>query len=77
MKTDETAICVATGKVTANAKEICRALAGQGISTLVVHKETAPANLPEYREYSAPADNQHWSGKPGEDLFFNGWKLLF
>lgn len=19
----------------------------------------------------------HWSGKPGQDLFFNNWKLLF
>jgi hypothetical protein len=19
----------------------------------------------------------HWSGQPGQDLFFNGWKLLF
>lgn len=20
---------------------------------------------------------RQWSGRPGEDLFFNGWKLLF
>lgn len=28
---------------------------------------------------TAEPDNapRQWSGKPGEDLFFNGWKLLF
>jgi hypothetical protein len=51
-------------------KEICSELAQQGISAIVKTKgETAPQE-----------DNEQvrqLTGQPGQDLFFNGWKLLF
>lgn len=52
------------------AKDICRSLGKNGISAIVVQKEGSSATDVD----EAP---QHWSGQPGKDLFFNGWKLLF
>lgn len=74
MKTNETVVGIANGKLSAQTKDMCRSLAEKGISCLVVQKEsthTGPV------EPAVAADSQHWSGKPGQDLFFNGWKLLF
>lgn len=70
MKTNEETVGVVVGNATDTTKEICRLLAKKGISTLVVQKE---ASTPEPDE----APTGHWSGQPGKDLFFNGWKLLF
>lgn len=46
---------------------ICQAFAPKNTTTIVKQKEGAE---PE-------TVGSHWSGQPGEDLFFNGWKLLF
>ena len=74
MKTNETVVGIANGKLSAQTKDICRSLAERGVSCLVVQKEnrhTEPA------ETAVVTESHHWSGKPGQDLFFNGWKLLF
>lgn len=53
-----------------SARELCSELAQQGISAIVKTKgEVLPQD-----------DNEHvrqLTGQPGQDLFFNGWKLLF
>jgi hypothetical protein len=36
-----------------------------------VQKESAQQEVEE------PTEHHHWSGQPGKDLFFNGWKLMF
>lgn len=69
MKTNEETVGLVAGNATDTTKDICRSLAKKGISALVVQKEVS---LPEADD--AP---RHWSGQPGKDLFFNGWKLLF
>ncbi len=68
MKTNEETIGLVAGNATDSTKDFCRLLAKKGISAIVVQKETTQ---PEAEE------TQHWSGQPGKDLFFNGWKLLF
>ena len=69
MKKDNETIGLLIGKGDAATREICQCLAKEGIMALVKTKEIAPPD---------PDDaHRHWSGKPGEDLFFNGWKLLF
>ena len=70
MKTNEETIGLVVGNATDATKDICRSLAKKGISALVVQKETSIIEVDD-----APAG--HWSGQPGKDLFFNGWKLLF
>ena len=74
MKTNEETAGVVIGKTTETTKDICRLLAQKGISTVVVQKETPS---PESEETPVLADHRQWSGQPGKDLFFNGWKLLF
>lgn len=69
MKTNEETIGLTVGNATTTTKDICRSLAERGISALVVQKEATPSEPDD-----AP---RHWSGQPGKDLFFNGWKLLF
>ena len=69
MKTNEETIGFIVGNVTDTTKDICRSLAGKGISAIVVQKEATPAETDD--------TSRHWSGQPGKDLFFNGWKLLF
>lgn len=72
MKQDNETIGLMMGKCDKTAESVCRSLAKEGISAIVRQKETAVAE-------PAPAadDMRHWSGQPGKDLFFNGWKLLF
>lgn len=72
-QTDESA-GVMVGKASPATKDICRLLAKKGISTVVVPKEAA---LPDTTELESLTDQTHWSGQPGKDLFFNGWKLMF
>jgi hypothetical protein len=72
MKTNEETIGLVAGKATATTKDICRLLAEKGVSAIVVQKETTQPELAD-----TTADNHHWSGQPGKDLFFNGWKLMF
>lgn len=69
MKTNEETIGLVAGNATDMTKDICRSLAKKGISAIVVQKENTS---PEAEE-----NQHHWSGQPGKDLFFNGWKLLF
>ncbi|WP_018622222.1 hypothetical protein [Spirosoma luteum] len=74
MKNNETVVGIANGKLSAQTKDICRSLAEKGVSCLVVQKENMHT---EIAEPAVDTESQHWSGKPGQDLFFNGWKLLF
>ena len=69
MKTNEETVGLVVGNATDTTKDICRSLAKKGISALVVQKEVS---VPEAND-----GPRHWSGQPGKDLFFNGWKLLF
>ncbi|GAB3972419.1 hypothetical protein GCM10028806_24490 [Spirosoma terrae] len=69
MKTDNETIGLLIGKADAATKDICWSLAKEGISAIVKQKETGTTE---------PDDvSKQWSGQPGKDLFFNGWKLLF
>jgi hypothetical protein len=74
MKTNETTVGLVAGNVNETTKSICRSLAENGISSIVVQKEGRKL---EPVETAAVADQHNWSGQPGKDLFFNGWKLLF
>ncbi len=74
MKSTETVVGIANGKLNTQTKDICRSLAEKGVSCLVVQKENAHT---EPVETTVVTESQHWSGQPGQDLFFNGWKLLF
>lgn len=69
MKISEETIGLLVGKGDAATKDICRCLAKEGITAIVKQKEAAPVDAEDAA--------QHWSGQPGKDLFFNGWKLLF
>ncbi len=69
MKTNEETIGLVSGHASEATKDICRSLAKNGISAIVVQKENARLEVEE--------STHHWSGQPGKDLFFNGWKLLF
>jgi len=69
MKTDNETIGLLLGNGDATTKDICRSLAKEGISAIVKQKETVLTEADELPK--------HWSGQPGKDLFFNGWKLLF
>jgi nitrogen fixation protein len=70
MKTNEETVGLMIGNGSTTTKDICRSLGKKGISAIVVQKkEEAPIEAEE--------TTQHWSGQPGKDLFFNGWKLLF
>ncbi|GAB3960780.1 hypothetical protein GCM10028805_58800 [Spirosoma harenae] len=72
MKTNDATIGLVAGKATNTTKDICRSLAEKGISAIVVQKEVSTE-----ADESLSADSRNWSGQPGKDLFFNGWKLLF
>ncbi|MBD2700992.1 hypothetical protein IC229_10125 [Spirosoma sp. BT702] len=71
MKTKEETVGLVAGKATNATKDICRLLAKEGISAIVVQKDEHPVTVEE------TVIEQQWSGQPGKDLFFNGWKLLF
>ncbi len=69
MKTNEETIGLVSGHASETTKDICRSLAKNGISAIVVQKEST--------QHAVEESTNHWSGQPGKDLFFNGWKLLF
>jgi hypothetical protein len=71
MKTNEETIGLVSSHASETTKDICRSLAKKGISSIVVQKDTTQHEAQEL------ADQHHWSGQPGKDLFFNGWKLMF
>lgn len=71
MKKDTETIGLLIGTGDATTKEICRCLAQEGISALVKEKEVVD------RPHDSDDASRPWSGQPGKDLFFNGWKLLF
>ncbi|GAB4050582.1 hypothetical protein [Spirosoma litoris] len=73
MKTNETTVGLVAGNVTETTKNICRSLAEKGISAIVVQKDGRKLEVVE----AATEEQHNWSGQPGKDLFFNGWKLLF
>lgn len=70
MKTNEETVGITVGNANNTTKDICRSLAQKGISAIVVQKESSSTDVND-------APPQQWSGQPGKDLFFNGWKLLF
>ena len=72
MKNKKETVGLVAGNANENTKDMCRLLAKEGISALVMQKEWKEVSEPETEEVS-----QNWSGQPGKDLFFNGWKLLF
>ena len=70
MKTDHLTICLLTGTPTAEARRLCEELAQQGISAIVNVKSEPAAN-------ATNEQIRQLTGQPGQDLFFNGWTLLF
>jgi len=69
MKTNDSAVCLLAGRGTDSTRDLCRLLTDGGVTALVKQKENA---LPD-----SASNHPQWSGTPGQDLFFNGWKLLF
>ncbi len=69
MKTNEKTIGLMLGSGNETAKDLCRSLAKNGVSAIVIPKDGSVVTDVETA--------RQWSGQPGEDLFFNGWKLLF
>lgn len=69
MKTKPQTVGLLVGEGDAPTKAICRALAKEGIAAIVRKTDAKPIETDDLAE--------HWSGEPGQDLFFNGWKLLF
>ena len=67
MNTENKSICLLIGKNNSTTRDISQALAHEGVTAIVRQKEGSE---------SEPVGS-YWSGQPGEDLFFNGWKLLF
>lgn len=68
MKNIKPTIGLVSGTPTPTAKQLCEELAQQGISVMVKAK-TEPVVVNEQLRQLA--------GQPGQDLFFNSWKLLF
>jgi len=69
MKQENKIISMLAGPCDQSVRNICRSLAEEGVSAIVRQKEST---LDEPME-----ESKHWSGQPGQDLFFNSWKLLF
>ena len=67
MNNQDEAVCLPVGKSDPKTRSICPASTSEGITTLVKQKEGADPDL----------SATHWSGQPGQDLFFNSWKLIF
>ncbi len=74
MNKQDTSVGLLVGKNDPTTRSICQALANEGITVIVKQKEGGVAKQEE-TESETPVS--HWSGQPGKDLFFNGWKLLF
>ncbi|QJD78928.1 hypothetical protein [Spirosoma rhododendri] len=69
MKQDNKIITMLAGSCDQSVRNLCRSLAEEGVSAIVRQKEST---LDEPIE-----ESKHWSGQPGQDMFFNNWKLLF
>ena len=63
MNKHDESICLMVGKNDPTTRGICQALSSEGITKQEVTETEVVGS--------------HWSGQPGQDLFFNGWKLLF
>lgn len=70
MKNPNPAIGLVSGTLTPAAKLLCEELAQQGISAIVKSK-------PEATTTASSEHIRQLTGQAGQDLFFNGWKLLF
>ena len=73
MNTENKSVCLLIGKSNSTITEISQALTRQGVSAIVRQKEESGVG----KENDPEMVGSHWSGQPGKDLFFNGWKLLF
>lgn len=67
MKTLDESIGLMVAKNDTATRSNCQTPGSECVTTVVKQKESSE---PE-------AFGSHWSGQPGQDLFFNGWKLLF
>lgn len=66
MNTQNEPIGLMVGKDDQTTRNICQRLASDRL----------PANVGSEGDEPEIAGS-YWSGQPGKDLFFNGWKLLF
>lgn len=67
MKKQDESICRLIGKSDSATSGSCRGAASEGLTAIVSQQEGSETKVVD----------AHWSGQPGQDLFFNGWKLLF
>lgn len=74
MKKQDESVGLLVGRNDPTMRSICQALASQGITAIVKQKEGSTA---KQEGNESETIGSHWSGQPGKDLFFNGWKLLF
>jgi len=70
MKNTTPTISLISGTPTEAAKQLCDELTQQGISVIIKSK-------PESVHHRTTEQVRQLTGQPGQDLFFNGWKLLF
>jgi len=70
MKTTNPTISLISGTPTEAAKKLCKEFNQHGISVIVKSKVEPTSN----RRHEQV---QQLTGQAGQDLFFNGWKLLF
>lgn len=68
MKNTVPTVGLVSGSPTPAARLLSEELAQQGISAIVKTKADTPPHCEQIRQLT---------GQAGQDLFFNGWKLLF
>ena len=73
MNTENKSVCLLSGRSNSTMRDISEALAREGLTAIVRQKEGSGVGI----ENDPEMVGSHWSGQPGKDLFFNGWKLLF
>lgn len=67
MKKQDESICGLVGKSDSATSGMGRGVASESLTAIVRQHEGSETEVV----------NAHWSGQPGKDLFFNGWKLFF
>ena len=68
MNTENKSLCLLMGNNNSTTRDSSQALAREGVTAIVRQKKEGS---------ESETVGSYWSGQPGEDLFFNGWKLLF
>ena len=67
MKNTDHALCLFKSRCHEGTNDRSQALPPEGIADISKQNDSVT---------SGP-NNNHWSGQPGQDLFFNNWKLSF